>query len=194
MLEWCGSSMLSTPATQSLGERIKVRRTELGLSLRELAAQTNLTASFLSQIERDLTSPSLDSLRRISQALEVPIFYFLIEPRDPQPVVRKEERTIISRPAAGMTLELLTPDVNRRMEAMLTQVEGADVEIPLSYQPHTEEFLWVLEGELEVGLGADSYLLRAGDSIYFQGGLLRYLRTRHVSPTRYLSVITPPAV
>ena len=72
-----------------LGHRLRTRRQELGLSLRELAERVGLTASFLSQIERDLASPSIESLRKISDALEVPIFHFLIEPEVRSPVVRR---------------------------------------------------------------------------------------------------------
>jgi transcriptional regulator with XRE-family HTH domain len=61
-----------------LGNRLRARRQELGLSLRELAERVGLTASFLSQIERDLASPSIESLRKISDALEVPNFHFLV--------------------------------------------------------------------------------------------------------------------
>ena len=58
-----------------LGERIRARRKELDLSLRELADAVSLTSSFLSLIERDQSSPSIESLRKISEALEVPVFY-----------------------------------------------------------------------------------------------------------------------
>ncbi|MEW5719924.1 MAG: helix-turn-helix transcriptional regulator, partial [Chloroflexota bacterium] len=57
----------------SMGNRVKERRTEIGLSLRELADKADLTASFISQVERNQTKPSIDSLRRIAEALGVSI-------------------------------------------------------------------------------------------------------------------------
>ena len=99
-----------------IGSRIRARRQELDLSLRELAERVSLTASFLSQIERDLTSPSIESLRKISDALEVPIFYFLLESDDRCPVVRRDERTTLTLPNSNLTYELLTPDLNRQMD------------------------------------------------------------------------------
>ena len=74
-----------------LGDRIRTRRKELDLSQGELAERAGLTASFISQVERDVTSPSIDSLYKISQALDVPVFQFLLEPDGASPVVRRQE-------------------------------------------------------------------------------------------------------
>ena len=75
-----------------VGERIRQRRNELGYSLRELGSATNLTASFLSQVENDQCSLSLASLQRIATALEVPMFAFLNGAHQPTPVIRAAER------------------------------------------------------------------------------------------------------
>ena len=73
-----------------LGDRVRERRQQLGLSLRDLAERSELTASFLSQVERGVTSPSIDSLRRVANALDVPVFHFLLEPDRESPVVREQ--------------------------------------------------------------------------------------------------------
>ena len=65
-----------------LGKRIHRRRKELGLSLRELGEASGVTASFLSLIERDKASPSISTLRQIAEALDTPIFQFLIDAQD----------------------------------------------------------------------------------------------------------------
>lgn len=174
-----------------LGKRIKERRQELGMSLRELAKEVGLTASFLSQVERDLTSPSIESLRRISQALDVPIFYFLLEPDQPNPVVRHRQRRKITLPG-DISYELLTPDVNRKMEVLLAELDPREGEIPLVHYHHTEEFIFVLSGKLEIRVDCESYELEEGDAIYFEGATLRYIAARGDKTVRYLSVITPP--
>src|SRR5438067_12177784 len=73
------------------GARIRERRRECRLSLQALAALTDLTPGFLSLIERDINSPSLESLRRIAEALEVPLFYFT-ETNGENSVVRRDHR------------------------------------------------------------------------------------------------------
>jgi len=147
----------------NLGKKIKTRRKRMGLSLRELAAQVSLTASFLSQVERGLASPSIDSLRAISKALGVPVFHFLIDMEAYNPVIRKDKRREFILPEASITYELLTP-VNRKMEIILATLEPTDSDIPLIHHQDTEECIYVLEGELEVELSDDVHVLEAGDT------------------------------
>ncbi len=61
----------------TIGQKLKIRRAELKLSLRALADQTGLSAVFLSQIERGVSNPSLNSLQKIATSLRVPLHYFL---------------------------------------------------------------------------------------------------------------------
>ena len=174
-----------------LGQKIKARRTELGMSLRELAQHVSLTASFLSQVERGLASPSIDSLRTISKALDVPVFHFLIEMDGYDPVIRSDSRRRLVLPEANITYELLTP-VNRKMEIIQATLEPTDGDIPLIHHQHTEECIYVLEGELEVELSDERFVLQAGDAIYFDGPLLRRLSARGEQTVRFLTIITPP--
>lgn len=175
-----------------LGQRIKNRRKELNLSLRELAEQVALTASFLSQVERDLTSPSIDSLRKISQALDVPIFYFLVETDSTSPVVRRDQRRKITFPGTHLTYELLTPDLNRKMEAIMVELEPGDHYTANPLRQHTEECIYVLQGQLEIGMGETLYQLAPGDSIYFDGPMLRSMTPKGDETLRFISIITPP--
>ena len=89
-----------------LGERIRQQRKKLGFSLRELGTRTNLTAGFLSQIENDQISPSLNSLQSIATALQVPMFYFLNSVR-PSLVVRSNERRKLYFPDSHIGYDLL---------------------------------------------------------------------------------------
>lgn len=106
-----------------LGQRIRAKRKERGKSLSQLSALTGLTASFLSQVERDVTEPSITSLRKIAKALDVPIFYFLLDTEEYSPVVRAENRKVLRFPHSHLMFELLTPDLNRQMEMMMATLE-----------------------------------------------------------------------
>jgi transcriptional regulator with XRE-family HTH domain len=175
-----------------LGSHIRARRLELKLSLREVAQRVGLTASFLSQVERDLTSPSIESLHKISEALQVPIFHFLTEPDAKSPVVRHNQRLQLTSPDSHLMYELLTPNLNCRMEAFLAERKPGDEKIAERLRQYTEEFMYVLQGQLEIQLGEDIYLLEPGDTIYFEGPSLRRLAARGDTPLRFISVITPP--
>jgi transcriptional regulator with XRE-family HTH domain len=178
-----------------LGERIRARRKELGLSQGELAGRAGMTASFVSQVERDVTSPSIDSLYKISQALGVPVFYFLLESGTESPVVRHHERVRITWPWSGseLTFELLTPRTSQRLEAFLTEWEPGDPGATSGFGDTTEEFVYVLQGQLEICLGEEVYLLGPGDSACFEGAMLRRMAPRGDRSVRFVSVITPPA-
>jgi transcriptional regulator with XRE-family HTH domain len=175
-----------------LGERIKQRRVELKLSLRDLAEQAELTASYLSQVERNLSVPSIESLRKISRALSIPMFYFFLETDSPSPVVRRGERRTLVIPNTDVTYELLTPNLNRKMEVILAQSHPSSGDIPLMHHTDTEECIFVLEGMLEIEIGDELYQLDTGDSIYFEGILLQRITPIGTTTARYLSIVTPP--
>lgn len=78
-----------------IGQKLKQRRDELNLSLRALAAQTGLSAAFLSQIECGKSNPSLNSLQRIAKRLGVPLHFFLTSQKDS--TVRKDQNLTVSK-------------------------------------------------------------------------------------------------
>jgi transcriptional regulator with XRE-family HTH domain/quercetin dioxygenase-like cupin family protein len=203
---WC---KLVKNMDNSLGTRLKERRQQYGLSLRELARRTDLTASFLSQVERGKTSVSLDSLRRIAEALEVPMLYFLTDseaairqppdPKDDQletnvysPVVRADARPRLILPISGVVYEKLIPDFGRKMEAFLGQLSPGTGNVARRLRKPTEELIFVISGVLLVELSQGIYLLKSGDSIYFEGESLHRLEcASQTEDANWISVITP---
>ncbi len=177
-----------------LGERIKARRKELNLNLRELADVVGLTSSFLSLIERDQSSPSIESLRKISEALEVPVFYFLLEPYDRSPVVRRDQRLTLTDTASHRMFKLLTPGLHRKMEALLYEQEPTGDNFALPLKQYTEEFLYILQGRLELQLGDETYRLEAGDTAYFDSPILVRMAAIGDETLRVIAIITPPAL
>jgi transcriptional regulator with XRE-family HTH domain len=162
--------------TDNLGARMRARREALGLSLRSLADRTGVSASFLSQVERGLVSPSIQTLTAVSRALEVPIYHFLLE--SPDPVVKHDQRRRLIMPNTSVDYELLCPDVHRSMEVSLGRLEpnAASSDEPLAHA--TEEFMLVLEGVMEIEIGPRRYVIEPGDSIYYHG----------LAPHRFVSV------
>lgn len=176
-----------------IGPRIRQRRRELKISLRELAEQVGVTASFLSQVERDLVSPSLHSLKAIAAALEVPMFYFLLDGPGGGHVVRCDQRKRLSLPNPNLNYELLTPDVDRQMLLFLGRYEPGGSSEALPAKQPVEECIFVLQGCLEIRLADGTYILDAGDSICFEGANLRRITACGDEELVYLSVTTPPA-
>jgi len=199
----------------TVGSRLRQLRTDRGLSLRELARRTEVTASFLSQVERGTSNLSLDSLRRIAEALEVSIMQFLDEPSpdimelsahiDPvpcdgddriseySPVVRAGCRPRLILPPSGVEYELLVPDLSLGLEAVMGRLAPGTGNVARRLREPTEEFIYVLSGDLIVGVGEQEHHLHAGDSICFKGEVLTKLECASIDrETVWISVITPP--
>jgi transcriptional regulator with XRE-family HTH domain len=174
------------------GRRLSKRRKEMGLSLRDLAERTQLTASFLSQVERGVTNPSLNSLQRIAEALSVPLLFFLAEDKHKSQVVRVQNRPEMTFSDSNIVYELLTPDLSGKFEVVCGTLKPGVENIVRRLSVDTEEFIIVQEGSLLVGLESDEYTLHPGDTIYFEGSALRHLTCASSGEVRWISVITPP--
>lgn len=176
-----------------IGQKIRKKRVEKGMSLRQLAEKTDLTPSFLSQVERDLAEPSITSLRKISEALDVPIFYFLLNSEEHNPVVRASERKILNFPRSHLTFELLSPDLNRKMEVITAKLSpgACTCEEPLGHQG--EECTVVIEGKMLIIIGEEEYVLEPGDSVYYYASIPHKIVSIGDKPLVFISSITPPA-
>jgi transcriptional regulator with XRE-family HTH domain len=165
---------------------------EKNLSLREVADKAGLTASFLSQVERDLAEPSITSLRRIAEALGVPIFYFLLNSAEESPVVRKGSRKVLRLPESHLVYELLCPDLNRKIEMVVGRLApGASTcDEPLTHAG--EECLVVIQGTMDVDLGSTVHRLEEGDSIYYFCSVPHKLTNAGSADLVFIMAITPP--
>lgn len=175
-----------------LGKKIRDKRQEKGLTIRELAAGADLTQGFLSQVERGLAEPSITSLRKISAMLGVPIFYFLMDEQKDNLIVRKDERKVVRVGKGEVTFELLSPDLSRTIELMIGRVQpgGVTCEEPLSH--YGEENLVVSQGKMKIQIGQEYYLLEAGDSIYYLSSTPHKIWNVGDEELVFISAITPP--
>jgi len=159
----------------NLGDKIRTLRKKLGMTQKELAEQVGLTPSFISQLEKNLISPSLDSLLKLSEKLNTQPVYFLMEGESgpwQKMVIKAAERQEVHLQETKMNsveLQLLVSDViNRRMEPyLLTLKKGATVNGHF-FGHKGDEFAYVMEGELEVELQGEKQMLRQGDSLYIE--------------------------
>jgi len=175
-----------------LGASIRAKRLAKEMSLRDVAEKTGLTASFLSQVERDLAEPSITSLRKIAEALGVPIFYFLLDTADQSPVVRSDSRKGLRLPESKLTYELLSPDLNRKIEMVMGRLAegGATCDVPLTHPG--EQCILVLEGQARVDVGTNGYYLNAGDSAYSLGSTPHRVLNVGSGELVFVMAITPP--
>jgi transcriptional regulator with XRE-family HTH domain len=177
----------------SMGARIRKRRLQLDMTLRDLATASGLTKSFVSQIERDRNSPSIATLRTIAAALDVPMFYFFQSELTTSPVVRLTERRVVTFQKTGVAYELLTPDLQHNIEMLEMRLEPGEHTGggPLAHDG--EECAVVIEGVAEIEVAGVTYRLGAGDSIYI--GALQPHRSYNPGKKTavIISAISPPA-
>lgn len=176
----------------NLGMRIREKRLEQGMSIKELASRTGLTSGFISQIERNQTEPSITSLRKVSEALDVAVFHFFIDEHNNNSVVRKNQRQMIKFPDSHLVYELLSPDLNRQMEMFFATLEvGASTcEEPLSHKG--EEVILVLKGSMDIQIGNETHSLNEGDSIYYFASVPHRIENTGDRDLEFVSTITPP--
>ncbi len=183
----------------NLGDKIRMLRKKLGMTQKELAEQVGLTPSFISQLEKNVISPSLDSLLKLSEKLNTQPIYFLMDGESgpmQKMVIKPTERQEIhlqNVKNSEVRLELLVSDtLNRRMEPyLLTFRKGKSVEGHF-YQHKGDEFAYVIEGELEFEIQDEKQLLRKGDSLYLGSTFPSKWANVGIGDAMLLWVISPP--
>ncbi len=180
-----------------VGEKVKTLREQKGLSLKDLADLTGFSTALLSQMENHLVSPSLGTMIKLAKALEVKVGDFLGETEgEPFAIVRKDERKTVSRFASkegvkyGYFYEALGFEKkNRHMEPFIVTLEPATVKTSKTSVHDGEEFIFVLEGAMEVILGSHTDILYPGDSIYYDSNIPHRVQCHQDRVTRILAVL-----
>ena len=184
-------------------KRIKELRQKKGISLRQLAQKTGLSAYYLSQVERGKANPSMATMKRITDAFGIPLKVLLIDTEDEEKesaerserikVVRSDRRKALIYPGSTRRAALLTGDLQGKLEVLLT-VEEPEPEMPAEWYSHEgEEFVFVLEGQYEIVFKDATYRLEEGDSISYPSRLEHKTRNPGEGACKILWVITPPS-
>jgi len=177
-------------APQLPGHRFRRLRLHHGHSLAQVARATGVSVSFLSGLERGQMHCSIATLRRIARFYKTSIMSLVDANGESQHLVRPEHRKVLET-SPGVRMELLAWG-NTAMEPHLFRIKpGGDS--GESYAHEGEEFLHVLRGEFEIWLNRqERYVLKAGDSLYFQSSTPHRWRNSGRHETWILWVNTPP--
>lgn len=155
-----------------IGAKIRLLRQNKGLTLTELARRTQTTAGYLSQLERDITDPSLSTLRKIAAVLDTPLFSLLDE-QEEQTIIHADKRHKVSFSDSNVIYELLSPQASGtenppEMLVMTYQLSPSCWSSSERISHNAAECIYVQEGTLEVLVGEQTYILHEGDSIYIK--------------------------
>lgn len=153
--------------TPKVGARVRSLRRERGLTIEQLAVATGLTKGFISQLERDRTAPSLSSIARICDALGVRLSH-IFESEPAPALVRKQDRPPVERGPSSTVSHLLSSRDEERFQAIESEIApGAGAGDVLSSLPGEVEFVYVLEGSLELQVGEETHVLEEGDALTY---------------------------
>ncbi len=182
----------AVPDAATIGEGIRRERLRRGLTLAQLATQVNLTVSALSQIERGASDPSLNSLRRIAQAFDVPMFQFLVGTTTRDIVVRHDKRIRLTFPNRELEYRLVSADTSGEFEVLsLTLAPGSTTSRHAT--PHaSEECSVVINGRIVAEVAGQLYELSAGDSIKIHRELPHKFTNQGNADAELLVIISPP--
>jgi transcriptional regulator with XRE-family HTH domain len=179
------------PGAAPIGARLRAARLAARKTMAEVAEEAGLTKGFLSKLERDLANVSVASLIRLCDALGVSVGS-LFQPSKGE-VVRATERPTISFGGKGMTEYLLTPAHERRMQAILSDIEPGGGSGDEQYAlPADVELVFIMAGRLEITIDSEVVVLDEGDSFTFTATARHAFRAVDESgPTRVLWVVSP---
>lgn len=181
---------------QDLGKIIRKIRHAKKMNIRELSEKVGVSKSLISQVERGDVFPSLTTLDRIAVVLKVPISeFFMIENsgiNENEIIVRKKHRKKIKLNDSKVIYNLLTPSLKKSIEFLIIEVPPYvyKEQVKTTFKHKGEEYFIVLEGQLNLHIGDQEYVLYEGDSGCFDSNTKHTFENKTGSKTVYLIAAT----
>lgn len=175
--------------TLPIGARLKARRKELGMTLMDLAKKSGMSAPFISQAERNQTTPSIVSLMKLARALDVEIQYFVEVPQAQEVFHYAAKPVPIQVDSPVDYFDLGSALEGRQLDAILMRVPAGH-KFPTD-QREGEDFLYVVRGTLVAEVGGQSAVLGPGDSMHFDSRVPHSARNETDEDVFLLYVGTP---
>lgn len=173
-----------------IGKKLKELRIQNDLTLNDLASRSELTKGFLSQVERNLTTPSIATLEDILEALGTNMSEFFREEEERQIVFQTKD--FFEDVQDDYTIEWVIPNAQKNeMEPILLTLHSHKKSQELLAH-HGEEFGYVLRGNVTLVCGSKKYKLKAQETFYLEGTKSHYLYNHGSSDAKVLWITTPP--
>jgi len=176
-----------------LGLAIRSLRTEQRRTLADVAAAAGVSPSLLSQVERGVVDPSLDSLRDIASALGTMPFKLLQQGAARSGVVRRSERVHLKLPERDYEYELLSPSLDGAFEVAQWSLQPGYWSSAEPRSHPGEEATVILSGRILLEIGAEQIELDEGDCITFEARIPHRHRALGNTPARGLFIVSPPS-
>lgn len=181
-----------------IGKRIRELRKAKDVTLIELAEKTGVAQATLSRIETGVMTGTVDSHKRIADALGITVaelYQELDDRKEKTALQRGEPLKAELRPSQKIQVELLTQDVLRKkMTPLLVSMSPKTRMKSEQCERGVEKFIYVIEGSIEVLLDKDTYALKKQDALYFDASLKHTISNPNSQKARFFSVASPPRI
>jgi len=178
-----------------MGKRIKLRRESLGLQMKELSDKIGVTSSLISQIESGKAYPSIVTLKKVSNALFTTVGELIGEDENivGHPLVTSEERRFVKENESGTSLHLLSyHDPSKQFEPYIVQFKkDSDTAGVMTSNYPGQEFCFVLKGSFKAEVNKKQYILKEGDSFYFNSSQNHLFTNISGENAEFLWIINP---
>jgi len=176
-----------------LGKKIRDLRLRRGMTVQQLAAASDLSKGFISQVENEHTSPSLATLQDLARALETSVAYLVVEDDQVPFVVRSKDRRRLGLSGHAAGIEVLSASPKRNLEVLIAEFPVGVAAGAERHHHHGEECVLCMEGRVTLTLGEHTLSLETGDSCHFDGRVPHAFQNVGTTTARVLIAITPAA-
>jgi transcriptional regulator with XRE-family HTH domain len=180
----------------SIGSKIREWRKERALTLEALARAVGLSTGYVSQVERGLANPSLETLKRLADAVGHTVGELFSESEDRQDagysISKRGQRKKIQYPGSGIMNELLSPDLHHQMEVIWVEAPPGASSGGHPHAHQGEECGIVIKGQMIFWVGPDQVVLNEGDSIYLDSTIPHRWTAGDKGELHAVWLITPP--
>ncbi len=178
-------------AKETFDWRMKKLRTKKGLSLKQLANETGYSSQYLEKIEKGEVIPPVSAIIQIAKALSVESGAFLSAEQQRASEERRRKSFLVRTEAYAY--QTLTPGAEtKHLKAFLVTVDPGKEHKGVDYHHEGEEFIYILDGKVEVMVGEERNVLKAGQSLHFNSAISHKLRNLTEKRAKFIAVLYTP--
>ena len=182
---------------KNLGARFRKLRKEKGLTLVEVSKKTGVAQATLSRIETGTMIGTVESHEKIAEVLGIGLaeLYTGLDSRYEQITHTPERERKFTLQNKTIQTELLTTDnFKKKITPLLVTLQGESETASEQNERGVEKFFYVLEGEARVKVDQEDYLLKAGETLYFDASLKHQIKNEKAKPVKILAAVSPPKI
>lgn len=173
--------------TQSVGDKIREMREKLKIDIEKLAEKTGYDTEYLRELEAGVISPAVGALIQISRAMSVDSSELLAEEK------KEARRKSHLKRTKAYSYKSLTPDADdKHLWAYLVNLDPKKEHEMVAYQHEGEEFMFVIDGKVEVKVGEDIHVIKKGEHVHFNSGIQHHLRNLSSKTSTLIVVVYTP--